>query len=60
MKKTNKNNVLHKDTLCGLPPEDCDPRSCAEEKHHCEHALSQMLEQADRLYDEKRDREMGI
>jgi hypothetical protein len=56
--KTNKNNMLCKDTLDDEEEPDCS--QCPEEPCHCQYGLERMLEQADRLYDEKRDREVGI
>jgi hypothetical protein len=50
MKKTDK--------LCGEEEPDCS--QCPEEPCHCQYGLEQMLEHADQLRDEKRDREIGI
>jgi hypothetical protein len=41
--------------LCG--EEECNPKQCPDEPHKCDYAIEQMLEYADYLYDQKKERE---
>jgi hypothetical protein len=56
--KANKNNILHKDTLCGEEEPDCG--HCPDEPCHCPFGFEEMLEKADMMYELARDKEIGI
>lgn len=56
--KTNKNNMLHKDTLCGQEEPDCS--QCDDEPIHCLRGLERMQEKADMMRDLKKDKEAGL